>query len=393
MAITEIHLDPYPVYAGAPTGADRLPAFLDDDETVTARLDPTGAVSRLTDAIKLKLVGNGDYSFHLPNPVTSAVDQGGDVPPALDAGSVEFMGFATGAGHLDALTTLDPAAYRARLPFQLTITYTLDGRPVSPEAAAGKAGRVAIAIDFENTTGQPRTFLSGQPDPVTLGAALDALYRVPDVFTPETNLQTIFPLPSTIRLRGATSAVQRQVYAPLHLTTRVNIPAGTAEIGAAGAELATDSRGSSARWQAHVPENSTADGHLRLSISYTTAHFRVPSMDFLVDVIPLPPADFAGPTGESWKGHLGGADLPALALLAQAGAASIHRIADVAPLVNRPGPGPQKVRFEVVLDSGVAPVRAPVIEASPHASIPAIGLLALAAFLLGANAWWAWSRH
>jgi hypothetical protein len=72
--------------------------------------------------------------------------------------------------------------------------------------------------------------------------------------------------------------------------------------------------------------------------------------------------------------------------------ASFHRIGDLVLPLGRPGPGPEKVRYEFILDSGTATAPAP--PAAPVRAQPWAVLLVLAALAFGGvTAYWAWSRH
>ena len=121
-----------------------------------------------------------------------------------------------------------------------------------------------------------------------------------------------------------------------------------------------------------------------------------PALDFNIAVLPLPASVFTPPAGGDWPTSLRSADpstLETLGVKAQAGAASLHRIGDLAPPVNRPGPGPERVAYDLILDSGAVRT-APASPQEPLRAQPwAIALALVGALVVGANAWWAWSRH
>ena len=49
---------------------------------------------------------------------------------------------------------------------------------------------------LDNLTGHLATFQSGSADPATLASALDALHQASDLYTPETDLGAVLPVPN-----------------------------------------------------------------------------------------------------------------------------------------------------------------------------------------------------
>jgi hypothetical protein len=386
---TQAPLAPYPTALPLPAGDSVLPTFVDDDELVRAQLRRDGTVAGITDDLKIKINGSGDYALRLPGSVLDVADQGGDSVPGLDGGKVSFLGHLSGAAKLLAAeANLDPAAYAARIPIRVGITYT-------DSAAPGGRRTYVETLDIENRTGQPAQLMSGTPDRATLAQALEALRSVPSVYTPETDLSSLYPLPASLPLQGPVGVLTQPVFVPLAVDVKVQLESSSTLVGAGGADVATDSRGTRLHWVARLPTNTATDGSLKLIIVFTGASpLRVPAVDIRSQVLPLPAAVFAPPGGGGWAGALRTApNLPDLAVLAQAGALSLHRIGDQPPLVSRPGPGPERVAFELVLPSGQASHPKPPVDPPLHPQIWAVVLALLVTALLAANAYWAWSRH
>ncbi|HXA42463.1 MAG TPA: hypothetical protein VNV65_06050 [Candidatus Solibacter sp.] len=383
-------LSPYPVAAPTPVGDSVLPLFVDDDELVRAQLKRDGSIGSMADDLKIKINGGGDYALHLPGRVSAVADLGGDSVPGLSDGRVSFLGHLdAGQKLLAAEATLDPALHAADIPLHLAISYQDGG-----SAGSGRKSYTET-IEIDNVTGQPATFIRGTPDPVALAQALDALHGVPVVYTPEINLATLYPIPAKLTLRAPISSVARQAYVPLAVDARIHLESADRLVTAVGADVAVDARGTQLHWVARLPQDTTSDGKLTVSFTFTgPAPLREPSVDIRAQVLPLPAALFAPPAGTTWTQAVRTShSLADLAVLAQSGALSLHRIQDVSPPVGRPGGGPERVSYELVLASGQAPKPRAVAEAPLHPHPWAIALAALAATFVAVNAYWAWSRH
>src|SRR5258708_3652444 len=333
-------------------GDSVVPRFVDDDELVRAQLRRDGSVGAMVDDIKIKIRGGGDYALRLPGPVLNVADQGGDSPPGLADGRVSFLGHLdAGQRLLAAEATLDPKVEAARIPLQVAVAYH--------DGGSDGSGRHTFTetIDVDNVTGQPARLLKGTPDTVAWAQALDALHGAPTVYTPEINLSALYPMPASLALHSPVTGVSRQVYVPLSIDTRVHLQGGDRLVTGGGADVTVDSRGTGLHWIARLPQDSAADGRLSLSFSFTSpAPLRVPAVDMRAQVLPLPASEFEPPVGLTWAKALKTArNLADLAVLAQAGAISPHRIGDLAPPVGRPGAGPERVSYELVLASGETP--------------------------------------
>jgi hypothetical protein len=116
-------------------------------EVVYANLKSTGAVRRVAVVNKFDLDKAGqitDYGMYesltnLTN-LTPLAASGDTVTAKADAGSFYYEGVLASC----------------ELPWDITVTCTLDGQPVSPEALGGKSGHLQMAIDVrKNPKGNP----------------------------------------------------------------------------------------------------------------------------------------------------------------------------------------------------------------------------------------------
>jgi hypothetical protein len=384
----------YPVALPMPVGDNRLPQFLDDDELLVAQLHPDGTPAKVFDDVTLKLKGSGDFAFKMVNPVLSVTDQGGDDPAALEDGHMAFRGFLTGAKVLKARGELPPAAFGKGLPIIATIAYGRGGQPADPARLEGTGGAFSESVIVTNLTGHAAKFASGKAATAGLAQALDALRQVGDVYTPESDLQGLFPLPPSLSFSGRTTDVSATVFAPMLVKVTARLDAATVVTDAGGASVTKDQKGTRLDWVLRLPEDTSSGGDAAIKFLYSSARFRRPGIEVNADVVPLPSKVFTPPSGKRWSDYLAGAPDPAaLAVLAQAGAASINTIGGLSLPLNRPGPGPVKVHYDLILESS-SPPRSHAPVAAPARLQPWAALLSiLAAGLIVSNAWWSWSRH
>jgi hypothetical protein len=391
-ATIQAPIDPYPQAPPQPTGNSRPPLYLDDDETVRARLNPGGGVSALSDAVILRVRGSGDYAIFLPGTATAVANLGGDSPPGLQDGHVSFLGNLIGQGQLGADATLEPRA-AAGLPLRVRFGYSAAGKPIDPASLGSQRGPVEVRIDVANLTAAPRQFARGNAAAANLAPILDTLGQVPAVYTPETDMATLLPLPSTLPVPAARME-QHDTYVPFAISVAVKLAARETVVDSGGADANTDPRGARLTWLRRLPAAPDGAGSESMTFTYSGAHPRLPSIEVKADPLPLPASVFAPPGGGRWAAYLARTpDRGGPTLLAQEGAASLHRIQDLVAPLNRPGPGPLKVRYDLVLDSGrVAVTQAPPA-APPRAEAWAVILLFALASFAAANAVAAWARH
>ena len=387
----KVALPAYPVARPLPVDDNRLPSLMDDDEVVVADLARDGHLTGLKSEMRIKVSGTGDYVVRLPGPVESVRDLGGDSVPGISQGRVSFLGHLDGAQKVIAAeVVLDPAKYPGALPLDVKIGY-------EGPTSAGPRAPFTETIDLSNLTAQPAAMTSGAPDRGQLAQLLEALRAIPLVYTPETDLAAIFPVPSALTLHPPTSASERTVYAPLQVSLTLRLDSGAKLVEAPGASVIEDSRGTKLQWVTRLPADTDSQGSARLQARFTAVPpLRTPALEALVTVIPLPAALFTPPSGGKWSEALKGAnvaDLLRYGDLAQAGMLSLHRIQDVAPPVGRQGPGPERVSYQLLVGSGAVnrppPSPAPPLEPRPWA----FALAAVVAVAVGANAWLLWSRH
>lgn len=388
---------PYPQAPALPAPGSVLPSFVDDDERVLAKLAPDGHVVSMRSDVLLQLAGRGDFVVIMPGPVLDVVDLGGDATPSLQDGHVTFQGHVEGKKLLAAEAGLDVGRYSSTLPLRLDIKYFAGNREIDPRSAAGSAGDFRESIAIHNFTGQNQAFLRGQPEPAALTRVLEALKGVPGIYTPETDLGALYPLPATIPVTAGAGAmsIEQPVFVPLAIDVTAQLDPGANVGEARGATVTRDERGTRLRWRVLLPADTTSGADASLEVTFHSDRLRMPGLDFNVQVQPLPSAVFTPPGGGAWDQYIAAADpttLEQLSLKAQSGSASLHRVQDAPPPINRPGSGPEKVSYNLVLDSGVV-AAAPPPPALPAPQPWAIALVAVGALVVGANAWWAWSRN
>jgi hypothetical protein len=392
-------ISPYPQAASRPAPGSLLPSLVDDDEKVLAQLAPDGRVIGIRDDLLIQVTGSGDYVLVLPGLVEAVTNQAGDGVPGLQDGRIIFMGHLEGRRVLAAEARLDPARYAPQLPMAIAISYFQAGRRLDPGAAAGRSGTFREHIDLRNVTGRSMTFPTGRPDISVLAQVLEAVRGIPSVYTPETDLGILYPLPALLPLEpvaGISPSVEKQVFVPLRANLTVQLDSGTTLLTAPGAQVTHDARGTRLKWSTRIPADTDGGGDLALNFTYATGRLRTPGLDFNVAVLPLPASLFTPAAGGDWAALLRGADistLESLAVKAQAATASLQRIGDLPPPVNRPGAGPQRVGYDLIVDSGAVPGRPTLPQARLRAQPWAVALTLLGFLVVGANAWWAWSRH
>jgi hypothetical protein len=391
-AAVEAPIDQYPQAPPQPLGNSRPPLYLDDDETVRAQLNPGGDVAALSDAVILRIRGSGDYAIFMPGTATLVANLGGDSPPGLQEGHVSFLGNLVGQGQLGADVTLEPQAARD-LPLKVRFAYSVAGRPVDPAALGSQRGPVTVRIDVVNLTAAPHQFVRGSAAVANLAPILETLRQVPAVYTPETDMATLLPLPSTLPVPAAAQE-QHDTYVPFAISLAVKLAAGETVVDGGAADVSADPRGARLTWLHRLPAAPDGAGSETVTFTYSGSHPRLPSIEVKADPLPLPASVFTPPGGGPWAAYLARTtDRVGPTLLAQEGAASLHRIQDLVAPLNRPGPGPQKVRYDLVLDSGGVAITPTRPSAPPRAEPWAVILLFALASFAAANAVAAWARH
>lgn len=390
-------LTPYPVAVPGPVGNSHLPPFLDDDELIRARITPSGAVSALIDDVILKLRGSGDFVVQLPEPVRTVTDNGGDSPPGLQDGRITFLGHLDGTRLLASEANLDPARYRDRLPLTTAISYTADGSVMDPGPALGRSRAVVEHLLVNNLTEREATVVRGTPAGAAgrdaLARTLENLRMLPALFTPELDLQSLFPMPAGIPIDAGARLESVSTFAPFRLLVTVRLPAGAILDGAPGAAVSSDKAGTRLTWTLFLPDFPGGRPTVDIQWAFREQHFAIPSVDVLAVALPYPATLYIPPGGGAWASYLAKGDTAAALRLAQVGTAALGRIGDVTPLIGRPGPGPVRVQYDFFLPSQRLSPRSPP---PPPASGPqplAVALATAGALLIAANLWWAWSRH
>jgi hypothetical protein len=390
---TSVALDPYPRSQPSPLGRSQPPDFLDEDETVRARVDASGRVTGLVDDALIKIRGGGDYVVILPARVTQIADLGGDSVPGLQDGHVSFLGHATGQQQLGVEATLDMAQVKT-LPVAVDISYRAGGRAIQAGAIPGVHGPVTVTVTARNLTAQPRQYVRGSAAAGPLAQVLEALRQASARYTPEVDLGGVLPVPATLALAPPTSTVTNSTFIPLTLTTTARLPAGTTVSAVTpGVDSSIDARGTRLAWVRQLPAAPGGPGLDSLSFTFESRAPRLPGLEVKADPVPLPAAVFTPPGGAGWSAYLARkTDRAAETLLAQEGMTSLHRIGELPQPLGRPGPGPVKVKYDFVLDSGtsrVAPPPPPPVRGQPV--VVALAVAAAGVLVVGGAR--AWARH
>jgi hypothetical protein len=387
-----VPLPGYPVAAPGPVGDSQLPASLADVEEVRARLSPKGGIGSVVDDVRLAAGGSGDFRIVLPGAVRGVRSLGGDVPPALQDGHVVFQGRLGGAPlTLAAEAQLDPSVYTP--PVAQRIFYSRGGLQVQPGRVSGQAGIYREDIEVDNLTATDTPLVTGTPDARQLATVLEALRSLDNVYTPSTDLASLYPIPAQLTLTPPTETVVEPALVPMRATTTLRLPAGSRVVDAGGAEVTRKPGGTVLQWTYRLPFQPGEPGINRLEAAFQTPAFSTPGVETRFEIRPMPGELFVPPGGGAWSSYLAVLPpAPALALLAEGGMASVHRIGDLAPPVGRPGPGPVTLGFDLVVDRG-APAAPPAAAAPARAQPWAVLAALLALLFLASNAWWAWSRH
>ena len=138
-----------PAAAGLAAADDPGHVTIQNTETVQVYTNASGKVDSQRIYEQLVLTGHGDVSFS--NPVST------DSLRNLDG----FSGFDVKDGAQQISTTVDGqermrslSDFDGTLPLSVSVTYTLDGKEISPRDVVGKSGELEVSYHVENTTGR-----------------------------------------------------------------------------------------------------------------------------------------------------------------------------------------------------------------------------------------------
>ena len=358
-----VPLGSYPVAPAGPLNGSVVPGLLDDDEQVVAHLSAEGSVLSLSDALTLKLHGSGDYVIRMVNPVTEVEARGGDARPGLENGHITFVGHVEGSAVLTGETRLD--ATRWKLPLSASLGSKRSG------------GRTFYKLEVANLTAQPRRLYHGAP--VDRQALLDAesnLAGLARIYTPELNGQAAFSLPGGMALRPGAREVAAPVPIPFRVQVTAHVPDGVAVADAGGATVTHKGETALLTWRWDMPRGSDDTSGRVAAFALAAPRGFAPLVEVSATPHPFAAAG-SGSAGDAFE--------------LQYAMAALHRIGDLPVPVDRPGGGPQQVRYLLVFDGHAAPPAGPARTPRPQPLAVALTLAGLLALLAGA--WFAWSRN
>lgn len=133
------------------------------EETVYVKADATGSTSSIIVSNWLKN-GNGSTVINDISNLQDIVNVKGEETFTADGSNINWA--ANGADIYYQGTS------KEKLPVQLKITYSLDGKEISPEKLAGKSGHVKIHMEYVNNTTQTITVDGKQVETIVPFAVL-----------------------------------------------------------------------------------------------------------------------------------------------------------------------------------------------------------------------------
>lgn len=137
--------------AGPASAATGGGVQVSDTETVQAYLDPSGKVevARVYEQVAMK--GRGTVDLH--NPVETKGLRNLDGFGGFEVRSGEMVGTFAVDGEQRLRSLSD---YTKKLPLEVSVTYTLDGKPVEPADVLGRSGHLEVRYTVKNVTGRPQ---------------------------------------------------------------------------------------------------------------------------------------------------------------------------------------------------------------------------------------------
>jgi putative membrane protein len=136
--------------AGPALAAGSGSVQVSNTETVQAYLDPTGKldVARVYEQVAMQ----GKGRVELRNPVEVRGLRNLDGFGGFDVQQGQMVGSYDVDGERRVRTVSD---YTKKLPLEVTVTYLLDGKTVTPGDVVGKSGRLEVRYTVRNVTGTP----------------------------------------------------------------------------------------------------------------------------------------------------------------------------------------------------------------------------------------------
>ena len=137
--------------AGPALAASSGDVVVSNTETIQAYLDASGRldVARVYEQVAMQ----GKGSVDLVNPVETKGLRNLDGFGGFDVKNGNMVGTYTVDGEKRLRSVSD---YTKKLPLQVEVKYTLDGKPVQPGDVVGKSGLLKVQYTVRNVTGQPQ---------------------------------------------------------------------------------------------------------------------------------------------------------------------------------------------------------------------------------------------
>lgn len=134
-----------------PAGAAASSALdIVDRETVRASLDSSGKVKDVSLVEQITILGKGSATILDPTSGKGLRNLDGFSTPDVKDGKASYD--VTVDGRKDIRTVAD---YTGRLPVEVKVAYTLNGKDIDPDDLAGKSGEVKVSTTVRNTSSAP----------------------------------------------------------------------------------------------------------------------------------------------------------------------------------------------------------------------------------------------
>ncbi len=200
----------------------RIPGPATDREEVRVSMGLDGSPVAVVDDQRLVLSGLGDFEFKIPGPASDVQAlPGSDTEPGLRKGAVLWQGFSSGTKELGAEVTLLPDQEASRLPVQVRLSMTVDGRPLEPGRPA--SGHLQIRLVVENRSAVPIQVVDGGVDLVVAASTLDAIRA--DLERNARPKPGVGGVPVEVPVEQPVSVRTANLEAPMRISGRIELPA------------------------------------------------------------------------------------------------------------------------------------------------------------------------
>jgi hypothetical protein len=204
-----------PLAGGTGTAELRVPGRISSRQRVLVGVGPDGAPVSVRALQRLVLVGQGDYSFTIPGPLTDVLPgPGTESQPGFRRDAIVWQGFSPGRRVLAAEAALRVGDASASLPVRLSVRVTVGGHELRP--GDRRSGALVLELAVENVTPAPIITFAAIGVPIELAGVLDGLRETIDTGSPFMSyVTTIRSKPETVKQRfEAVLAVQGSIRFP-----------------------------------------------------------------------------------------------------------------------------------------------------------------------------------